>query len=234
MSWNLTTPMVGADLDLRRDCSLMRAAVSAKRQNGTVQSDAISQDVEELERDLADLRAQVEQDSSTFATLEQQVAELRQNLLRTRESVTERETRLTEKRKELAEAKRLEGLAAYKDDVRLQRAAADRATDAATEFLAALNSSDDATLSLRRLLEEMRAAFGSDDRVAEVATVLADEHARLRATWEAVVGATKWRLVAHTEDGKATGEELAEDLQGIAQERRRSLIKAYFGKSSSG
>jgi chromosome segregation ATPase len=198
-----------------------------------MQSDAISHDVEGLERDLAELRAQVEQDSSTFATLEQQVAELRQNLLRTRESVTEREARLSEKRKELAEAKRLEGLAAYKEDLSSQRAAADRATGAAAEFLSALNSYDEETISLRRLLEEMRTAFGTDDRVGEVETVLDDEPPRMRATWEAVIGATKWRLDALADDANATGEKLAEDLQDIAQERRRSLIKAYFGKSSS-
>ena len=196
-----------------------------------MKSEAISQDIEALERDLVNLRARVEDDSSSFATLEQQVAELRENLLRTRESVTEREARLTEKQHELKEAKRLEALAAYEDDLRSQREAADQAASAATDFLAALDAYDDETLKVRRLLEEMRAAFGSDERVAEVESAVQDEPSRLRGTWEAVLAATKWRLEARAEETVA-GEELPQDLQDLAQqERRRARIKEYFAKS---
>jgi predicted nucleic acid-binding Zn-ribbon protein len=194
-------------------------------------SEAISQDIEALEADLASLRARVEGDSSSFATLEQQVAELRENLLRTRESVTERETRLAEKRKEFEEAKRLEALAAYEDDLRSQREAADQAAIAATDFLAALDAYDDETLKVRRLLEEMREAFGSDERVAEVESAVQDEPSRLRGTWEAVMAATKWRLEPGAEE-TVEGEELPQDLQDLAQqERRRARIKEYFAKS---
>ena len=194
-------------------------------------SEAISQDIEALERDLADLRARVEDDSSSFATLEQQVAELRENLLRTRETVTERETRLAEKRQELAETKRLEALAAYEEDLRSQHEAGDQAATAATDFLAALDAYDDETLKLRRILEEMRGAFGSDERVAKVEQALQEEPSRLRGTWEAVMAATKWRLDARVEETVA-GEELPQDLQDLAQqERRRARIKEYFGKS---
>ena len=193
-------------------------------------SEAISQDIEALERDLASLRARVESDSSSFATLEQQVAELRENLLRTRETVTEREARLAEKRQELSETKRLEALAAYEDDLRSQREAGDQAATAATDFLAALDAYDDETLKLRRILEEMRGAFGSDERVAKVEQVLVDEPSRLRGTWEAVMAATKWRLEPRVEETVA-GEELPQDLQDLAQERRRARIKEYFAKS---
>jgi chromosome segregation ATPase len=194
-------------------------------------SEAISQDIEALERDLASLRARVEDDSSSFATLEQQVAELRENLLRTRESVTEREARLTEKQRELNEAKRLEALAAYENDLRSQREAADQAASAATDFLAALDAYDDETLKVRHLLEEMREAFGSDERVAEVESAVQDEPSRLRGTWEAVMAATKWRLEARDEETVAA-EELPQDLQELAQqERRRARIKEYFAKS---
>jgi chromosome segregation ATPase len=193
-------------------------------------SEAISQDIEALERDLASLRARVESDSSSFATLEQQVAELRENLLRTRETVAEREARLAEKRQELSETKRLEALAAYEDDLRSQREAGDQAANAATDFLAALDAYDDETLKLRRILEEMRGAFGSDERVAKVEQVLLDEPSRLRGNWEAVVAATKWRLEPHVEETVA-GEELPQDLQDLAQERRRARIKEYFAKS---
>jgi chromosome segregation ATPase len=195
-----------------------------------VNSEAISQDIEALERDLASLRGRVEDDSASFATLEQQIAELRDNLLRTRESVTERESRLAEKRKELAETKRLEALAAYEDDLRSQREAGDQAATAATDFLAALDAYDDETLKLQRILEEMRGAFGSDERVAKVEQVLQDEPARLRGTWEAVMAATKWRFEPRVEETVA-GEELPQDLQDIAQERRRARIKEYFAKS---
>ena len=201
-------------------------------QNGLpLKSEAISHDIEALERDLASMRARVEDDSSSFAALEQQVAELRENLLKTRESVTEREARLAEKHKELAETKRLEALAAYEDDLRSQREAADRAANAATDFLAALDTYDDETLHLRRLLEEMHAAFGSDDeRVSEVESVLHEEPSRLREAWEAVMAATKWRSNAPV-DEKIWADELPQDLQDLAQERRRARIKEYFAKS---
>jgi chromosome segregation ATPase len=195
-----------------------------------VKSETISQDIEALERDLASLRSRVEGDSSEFATLEQQVAALRENLLRNRENVSEREARLAEKQQELKEAKRLEALAAYEDDLRSQNEAADRAARAATDFLAALDAYDDETLNVRRLLKDMREAFGSDERVAEVEAVVQDEPSRLRGTWEAVLAATKWRLEAPVEETVA-GEELPKDLQDLAQERRRARIKEYFAKS---
>jgi chromosome segregation ATPase len=196
-----------------------------------LESEAISQDIEALERELASLRGRVEHDSASFATLEQQIAELRDNLLRTREGVAEREARLAEKRQELAETRRLEALAAYEDDLRSQREAADQAATAATDFLAALDVYDDETLKLRRILEEMRDAFGSDDeRVDKVEQIVQDEPSRLRGTWEAVLAATRWRLDDQPEEGVAA-EELPQDLQQLAQERRRGLIKEYFGKS---
>jgi chromosome segregation ATPase len=195
-----------------------------------LKSEAISQDIEALERDLLSLRARVEADSSSFATLEQQVAELRENLLRTRESVAEREARLAEKRQELAETKRLESLEAYEDNLRSQREAADQAAIAATDFLAAVDAYDDETLKLQRILEEMRGAFGSDERVSKVEQVLQGEPSRLRGTWQAVLAATKWRLDEPAQEG-AAAEELPQDLQEAAQERRRGLIKEYFGKS---
>jgi chromosome segregation ATPase len=210
-------------------------------ENARVKSQEISQDIEALERDLEALRARVEKDSSSFATLEQQVAQLRENLLHTRESMTEHEARLTDKQKELAEAKRLEALEAYQDHVLSHHQAADRAVAGATELMAALDAFDDQTLSLRDLLDQMRKAFGDDERVAEVDSALREEAARLRATSEALVAATKWRLDSVAEEAAAVevdepseepaDEELAQDLQEIAQERRRARIKEYFGKS---
>jgi predicted nucleic acid-binding Zn-ribbon protein len=210
-----------------------------------LKSGEISQDIEALERDLSGLRERVEKDSSSFATLEQQVAHLRENLLRTRESVAEHEARLADKQKELAEAKRLEALDAYENEVRSHHGAADRAVALATDLLAALDAYDDETLRLRQLAEQMRRAFGSDERVADVESALRDEAARLRATSEALMAATKWRLdpvveeTAEAEAGAGADEpesepaedELSQDLQEIATERRRARIKEYFGKS---
>src|SRR5438034_11430019 len=102
-----------------------------------VGSQEISQDIAALEVDLEAVRARVEKDSSSFATLEQQVAQLRENLLRTRESVAEHEARLAAKQKELAEAERLEALEAYDAEVRAHHQTADRAVGVATELLAA-------------------------------------------------------------------------------------------------
>src|SRR3989442_4404061 len=206
----------------------------------TLKSEEISQDIEALERDLSDLRARVEADSSSFATLEQQVAQLRENLLRTRESMTEHEARLGDKQTELAEAKRLEALEAYQDELRSQHEAADRAVSAATDFLAALDTYDDETLRLLQLLEQMRRAFGSDERVAEVESALGDEAARLRATSEALLAATKWRLDTKVEESaeeeppEEPAEELSQDLQEIAQQRRRARGQGHFGESETG
>jgi len=208
-----------------------------------VKSQEISQDIEALERDLEALRERVEKDSSSFATLEQQVAQLRENLLHTRESVTEHEARLADKQKDLAEAKRLEALEAYGNHVRAHHQAADRAVAGATDLMAALDAFDDQATSLRDLLEQMRKAFGDDERVADVESALRDEAARLRATSDALLAATGWRLERTAEEattepeGEAAEEvegeqkeKLAQDLQEIAQERRRARIKEYFGK----
>jgi predicted nucleic acid-binding Zn-ribbon protein len=210
----------------------------------TVGSQEISQDIAALESDLEGLRARVEKDSSSFATLEQQVAQLRENLLHTRESVAEHEARLADKQTELAEAKRLEALEAYQGELRRHHAAADRAVAGATDLMAALDTYDDETMSLRDLLEQMRKTFGEDERVAEVESALSEEAVRLRATSEALLAATGWRLEPTVEEAAAEleaeaadeqaepdEEGLAQDLQEIAQERRRARIKEYFGKS---
>jgi predicted nucleic acid-binding Zn-ribbon protein len=217
------------------------AVDAGSRENSqTLRSEEISQDIEALEHDLEALRARVEKDSSSFATLEQEVAQLRETLLRTRESVAEHEARLADKQNELAEANRLEALEAYEDDVHAHHEAVDRVASAATDLLAALDAYDDQTLRLRQLGEQMRRAFGSDERVAEVESALGDEAARLRATSEAVLAATKWRLDPVAEEAAADpdeppeeplSEELSQDLQEIAQERRRARIKEYFGKT---
>jgi predicted nucleic acid-binding Zn-ribbon protein len=199
-----------------------------------VESQAIAKEIESLEGELSNLRARVEQDSSSFASLEQQVAELRESLLRTRESVSEHETRLADKQGELAEARRLEALANYQADLDSHREAAVEVARAGTDLLAVLERYDNETLSLRKLVDEMHEVFGDEDaRVAEVEAAVAKEPDDLRAVWEAVIAAIGWRVrdAVDGEPADSEPEELPDDLQKLAQEHRRARIKEYFGKS---
>lgn len=204
-----------------------------------MESAAIARDIEGLERELSSLRARADEDSSSFSALESQVAELRDRLTHTEESVREHERRLADRQAELAEAKRVERLAAYEEDLRSQRETGRRVAEAAGALLEELETYDNETLALRKLVEEMRVAFGSDERVAEVEAALAQEPEELARTWEALVAAVKWRLAERSEPQDVDAEpetwaqeaELSEDLQGLAEERRRSRIMEYFNKS---
>jgi chromosome segregation ATPase len=198
-------------------------------------SQLISREIDDLEGELSKLRTRVEQDSSSFAALEQQVAELRERLAHTRESVTEHEQRLESKQRELNEAKRFEGLENYKQDLDSHHDTVLEVTRAATDLLVVLDGYDDDVLKLRKLAEEMRQTFGEEDeRVAEVGALLEREPGELRGTWESVVAAVGWRVRdEEQEEAGAEPEMLDEDLhQKLAQERRRARIKEYFGKSS--
>lgn len=199
-----------------------------------MESQAIAKEIESLEGELSKLRARVEEDSTSFSSLEQQVAELRESLLRTRESVSEHETRLADKQGELAEARRLEALANYQADLDAHSEAAVDVARAGTDLLAVLERYDDETLSLRKLVDEMHEVFGAEDeRVAEVEAAVAKEPDDLRAVWEAVIAAIGWRVreAVDAEPAESEPEELPEDLQKLAQEHRRARIKEYFGKS---
>lgn len=195
-------------------------------------SQTISNEIESLEDELSKLRARIEEDSSSFATLEQQAAELRERLLYTRESLSQQEQRLEAKQRELSEAKRLETLSNYKQDLESHDHAAAEVTRAATDFLAVLEAFDEEVLRLRKLAEEMRRSFGDDERVEEVQAKLAREPEELRDTWESVVASVRWRInESEAEPVEVEAEDLGEDLQKLAQERRRARIKEYFGKS---
>jgi chromosome segregation ATPase len=190
----------------------------------------LSHEVEAVEQTLSDLRGRVEEESSAFAALEQQVSELRENLARTRSSISDHEARLAEKQAELAEAKRLEALENYKEDLEAHREAAVEVVRAATDLLAVVNAYDDETLRLRRLVEEMRDAFGSDERVAEVEAALGREPEDLVEAMAAVVGMIGWR-VHGANGGDHEADAVSEELHQIAQERRRARIKEYFSRS---
>jgi chromosome segregation ATPase len=202
----------------------------------------------ELEQELASLRAQMDDDSSSFASLEQQIAELRDRLAETRDGVHMHELRLAEKKAELAAAERREQLEAYGRDLESYRDARKRVGEAAAGFLAELDAYDSEVVSLRQLLDEMHEEFGAEDeRVAEVERALAEESEELNGWWKAVVGAAKWRIVEPPEAEKEPAVEeppaaeevpaaeptadLAKDLQERTEEKRVSRILDYFGKS---
>ena len=205
-----------------------------------MESGAIAREIEELERELSSLRARVDEDNSSFTTLEQQIAQLRESLTQTQDTVRMHELRLAEKQVALSEAQRLERLDSYDEDVGRYREARDRVAEAAKTFVAELDAYDGEVINLRKLLEEMRAAFGTDERVAKVEAALAEEKEKLNGSWESVVEAAKWRIAEPVEEevddaepvAASNGDDLWGDLQRTAaQEGRTSRILEYFNKS---
>jgi chromosome segregation ATPase len=208
-----------------------------------VGSAAISKEIEQLEGELAGLRARVDEDHSSFSALEQQIAALKDRLGETEDAVRGREAQLAEKRAALAQAQRLERLAAYDDDLAAYREAQARVGKAADTFLSELEAYDGEVVRLRKLREEMRDAFGDDERVAEVETALDEEASDLAMAWKAVVGAAEWRI---REAAKAKGEApkpkpngnappappaADDDAESPAEEGRAARILEYFSKS---
>jgi chromosome segregation ATPase len=207
-----------------------------------VESAAISKEIEQLEGELAGLRARVDEDHSSFSALEQQIAALKGRLGETEEAVRGREAQLAQKRTALVEAQRLERLAAYEDDLAAYREAQARVGKAADTFLSELEAYDGEVVRLRKLRDEMREAFGDDEHVAEVEAALDEEANELATAWKAVVGAAEWRI---REAAKATGEApkpkpnggrppaaaADDDAESPAEEGRAARILEYFSKS---
>ena len=201
-----------------------------------MESAAISKDIERLEGELADLRARVEEDNSSFSALEGQIAALKQRLGENQDSVRTQEAQLAEKRAELSKAQHLERLEAFEGDIAKFRDARGRVRKAVDSLLAELEQYDGEAVKLRKLSDEMREAFGDDERVARVQATLKDEGDELNDTWKAIVGATEWRIhEVGKEEGEAVAQDgdLAEDLKKRTEEGRasRSRILDYFNKS---
>ena len=204
-----------------------------------MESAALSQEIEALERELGDLRTRVDEDNSSFSTLEQQIDALRHRLTETRDAVRAREQELTDKKTALAEIERVERLKSYEQELARFREARSRVSSGGDAYLKELDSYDGEVLRLRKLAEEMREVFGEDERVTAVETALSEEAQQLGGTWEAVVSATRWRLaekpaVVEPRSGqpsKKDGEDLSKELQNRAEEGRASRILDYFNKS---
>ena len=147
-----------------------------------------------------------------------------------------RETQLAEKRAALAETQSLERLAAYDADLAAYREAQTRVGKAADTFLAELEAYDGEVVRLRKLRDEMRDAFGDDERVAEVEATLDEEANELATAWKAVVGAAEWRI---RDAAKAKGEapkaepngNAPDDAETPAEEGRAARILEYFSKT---
>jgi chromosome segregation ATPase len=196
-----------------------------------VESAALSREIEQLERELADLRMRVDEDDSSFTALEHQIDALRHRLTETRDTMRLRERELTQKKAALADVQRLERLEAYERDVANLREAANRLSTSAEGFLSELDTYDGEVLGLRKLAQEMSDVFGGEDeRVGAVESALSEQEQQLGGLWESVLGATKWRL---REGGtvEVAGDDLSSDLQKRAEDGRAARILEYFSKS---
>ena len=198
-----------------------------------MKSQAISQDIEALEQEVADLRAQGEADNSAFEALEAQLSELNERLAGTQGRLSDYEARIGAKQAELAAAKRDEAAEAYNETFRAREEAAARAAQAATNVLAELEAYDQATRTLQELIDTMRSAPGEDFAAPDL-----EEPEVLREPWERLVEAMKRRInetfeselveaAASSVMGKGI-EDLPEHLRELAHVRRRARIKAYL------
>jgi chromosome segregation ATPase len=195
-----------------------------------VESAAISKEVEQLERELADLHTRVQEDNSSFSVLEQQIGALKQRLAETQDAVRMQEEQLAGKRAELAKAQHLERLEAYERDLARVRDARAAVRTSAVKLLAEIEAYDGEIVKLRKLRTEMHDAFGDNDGVAEVDSALRSEADELMSTWKAIAGAVDWRTEVIEAD--AEKEDLADDLKKRTEESgRASRILEYFNKS---
>jgi chromosome segregation ATPase len=195
-----------------------------------VESAAISKEVEQLERELADLHARVQEDNSSFSVLEQQIGALKQRLAETQDAVRMQEEQLAGKRAELAKAQHLERLEAYERDLARVRDARAAVGASAEKLLAEIEAYDGEIVKLRKLRAEMHDAFGDNEGVAQVDAALRSEADELMGTWKAIAGAVDWRT--EVVEAEAEEEDLADDLKKRTEESgRASRILEYFNKS---
>ena len=196
----------------------------------TVESEGLLREVEDLERELSSLRTRVDEDNSSFSALEEQIIELRAKLSQTQDEVRMHEQRLAEKKAQLAEAKRVERLGAYEEELERFAEAQGRVSRAGQSYLSEVDAYDGEVLRLRKLRDEMREAFGEDERVAAVDAALKEEAGHLRPTWSSVLGATKWRVDADPAErnGDNLTKELHKHVEKRADEGRASRILDRF------
>jgi chromosome segregation ATPase len=169
-----------------------------------VGSAVISGEIEQLEGELAELRARADHDASSFASLQGEIESLKQRLNATQDAVRRNEAALAEKQAELVEAQRLERLASYDEDLAQYREARDRVEQAADRFLAEVEAYDREAMRIRKLRAEMLDAFGNGDRIADVDEAIDEDANGLATSWKAVAGAAELRLRAGSRSTPAT------------------------------
>jgi chromosome segregation ATPase len=202
-----------------------------------VRNQPIADRVAALEDELSSLRAQHEDETLSSSALESQVAELQQRLGEARARLSENETRVMEKQAELAQAKREAAAERYQEAFRAREQAAARVAEVAEQVLAELENYDEATRTLRYVIDDMRAAPGDGVTAPDVE----GDPEVLLETWGTLEQRVRQRINQKLEDelvdeaaGSPMGHgigDLPEHLREIAQARRRSRIKSYLGKS---
>jgi chromosome segregation ATPase len=202
-----------------------------------VRRQAISDRVAALEEELSTLWTRNEDETSSFSALESQAADLQQRLAETRARLGENETRLAEKQAELAQAKREAAAERYQEAFRVREQAAARVAEAAERVLAELDGYDEATRTLRQVIDDMRAVTGD----GVTAPDLEGDPEVLSGAWERLEERVRGRISEKLEDElvdaaaqSAMGhaiDDLPEHLREVAHARRRARIKEYLGKS---
>lgn len=189
----------------------------------------ISGEIEQLESELEELRTRVDDDTSSFASLQDQIQSLKQQLSETQDAVRRNEAALVEKRAELAEAQRLERLASFDQDLAQYRDARDRVEQAGDRFLAEVEVYDAELRRIKKLRAEMRDAFGDDDRIADVDEAIDEDANGLSTSWKAVAGAAELRLRSTSRSTPSVAQKPA--APNGEDEGRAARILEYFNKS---
>jgi chromosome segregation ATPase len=202
-----------------------------------VRTQPISDRVAALEEELSTLRARTKDETSSFSALESQAADLQQRLAETRARLSENETRLAEKQAELIQARREAAAERYQEAFRAREQAAARVAEAAERVLAELDGYDEATGTLRQVIDDMRAATGD----GVTAPDLEGDPVTFSGAWERLEERVRDRIGERLEDElvneaaqSAMGhaiDDLPEHLRDVAHARRRARIKEYLGKS---
>lgn len=199
-----------------------------------MESAVISGEIEQLEAELAELRTRVDQDTSSFASLQGEIESLKQRLSETQDAVRRNEAALVDKRAALAEAERLERLASYDEDLAIYREARDRVEQAADRFLAEVEAYDREAMRIRKLRAEMLDAFGDGDRIADVDEATDEDANGLATSWKAVAGAAELRLRAGNRSAPTPAPKpaVSNGANGTpTDEGRAARILEYFAKT---
>jgi hypothetical protein len=188
----------------------------------TVASQDVAKELRELEKKLSSARERVEEEQSTFSTLEEELRELRGRLTLTRRDVTDFEALVVQKQAELAESQRAEALNVYQEAVETRDQAATRLAEAATQVLTELEAYD----SAREAVEAAQELAGAPD--GQEPEVLAE-------SWDRLVDAVRQRINEQFEDELVEAasrslkpgaiEALPEHLREAARERARARLQ---------